>query len=92
MAIETTHKRAITGNDLGIKVTAPQGKRIVAVKCLLDGLGLQEPTIMVPVDHHAHTHLQAGGASPFRDHTLVVTATYDDVSTEPAQDNWQDSV
>lgn len=90
MAIEITHHRAIIGNDINVKATAPAGKLITSVRCVLDGIGLQDPVIRVPVAAHSHNHVQAGSAGPFQNHTLAVTVTYDDGSQEPDQDDWQD--
>jgi hypothetical protein len=92
MPIKTSHKRAITGNDLSITVTAPAGKLLVSVRCLLDGLGLQDPTITMAVSEHSHNHVQAGGAAPFRNHKLMVTATYNDGSQEQGEEDWQDPI
>lgn len=93
MPITTSHKRALTGNDITVQVTAPAGRLITKGTCNLDGFGLPgEPRFQPPVASNTHMHLQAGGAGPFQNHTLKVTVQYDNGDQEPGQDNWQDQI
>jgi hypothetical protein len=90
MKFAIQHQRAVAGNDITVGVEAEGDQVISHVTTSLDGFDLGDDDLNPPSSSYERQFLQAGDASPHRDHELVVTVTDAQGKTTRADRRWQD--
>jgi hypothetical protein len=92
MKFQVSHARAVTGNNIRVKVEGESKEEIIRVKIDLDGFSLADDDIEPASESYENDFVNAGDGGPLMDHTLVVTATTSDNSSHSATTNWTDTI
>ena len=90
MKFSIQHQRSVVGNDLVVGIEAEEEERISRVTITLDGFDLSDDALDPPGVSYERQIVQAGEASPHRQHQLTVVAMYPDGKTKSADRRWQD--
>lgn len=90
MKFTINHQRSVAGNDITVGVEAEGEQTISHVTTTLDGFDLADDELNPPCASYERQFLQAGDASPHRDHELTVTATDSQGKQVTADRRWQD--
>lgn len=90
MEFTINHSRDIIGNKISVMIKSDRTSLISSVKITLDAFELSDTTLDSPSTHFSKSFVQAGGAGPGYDHTLIVQATDKNNYTESATEEWQD--
>jgi len=84
------HQRAVAGNDIVVGIEAEGNEQIARVTTTLDGFDLADDMLDPPSVSYERQFLQAGDASPHREHQLTVTASDPGGQMKSADRRWQD--
>jgi predicted secreted protein len=90
MRFSLSHRRALIGHDITVKVTAAAKETIARVATELDGRTLARDALAPPEVQYERMFHQVGGAGPGQDHVLAVHATSADGKTTVASLRWND--
>jgi hypothetical protein len=90
MRFSLSHRRALIGHDITVKVTAAGKEAIARVATELDGRSLARDPLAPPEVQYERMFHQVGGAGPGQDHVLTVHATSAEGATAVASLRWND--
>ena len=90
MKFAIQHQRSVAGNDITVGIEAEGDQIISRVTTTLDGFDLGDDELNPPCASYERLFLQAGDASPHRDHELVVTVTDGQGKQIIADRRWED--
>jgi hypothetical protein len=90
MRFSLSHRRALIGHDIAVKVTAAAKETIARVATELDGRTLARDALAPPEVQYERMFHQVGGAGPGQDHVLAVHATSGEGETTVASLRWND--
>lgn len=90
MRFSLSHRRALIGHELTVKVTASAKETIARVTTTLDGRGLAKDSLSPPEVQYERSFHQVGGAGPGLQHVLVVHATNGEGEQAVASLRWND--
>jgi hypothetical protein len=90
MKFSIQNRRAIAGNDISVAIEAEGAKAISHVTTTLDGFDIGDDELDPPCVSYERQFLQAGDASPHREHELVVTVRDIEGVTSSADRRWED--
>jgi hypothetical protein len=90
MRFTISHARALSGNDISVKVEADTSKAIQSVLTSLDGFQLANDELASPSDVYERVFAGAGTAGIGAAHTLIVSAELEDGTTHSATSIWTD--
>jgi len=90
MRFSLSHRRALIGHDIAVRVTAAAKETIARVATELDGRTLARDALAPPEAQYERMFHQVGGAGPGQDHVLAVHATSADGTTTVASLRWND--
>jgi hypothetical protein len=91
MKFAIQHQRSIAGNDITVGIEAEGDQIISRVTTTLDGFDLGDDELDAPCASYERQFLQAGDASPHREHELIVTVTDTQGKTVCADRRWEDT-
>lgn len=90
MKFTIQHQRAVAGNDIVVGIEAEGSEQIARVTTTLDGFDLADDPLDPPSVSYERQFLQAGDASPHREHQLTVTVSDPAGQMKSADRRWQD--
>jgi hypothetical protein len=90
MKFTISHARALSGNDISVKVEVDNEKGIASVLTRLDGFQIANDVLATPSDVYEHAFPGIGTAGIGTEHTLIVSATLEDGNTHSATSIWSD--
>jgi hypothetical protein len=92
MKFTMSHKRAVTGNNIGVSIQGEADEEMIRVKIDLDGFSLADDDPEPPSEAYENEFANAGDAGPLMEHTLVVTATTSDNVEHSSTTIWTDAI
>jgi len=92
MKFQISHARAVTGNNIVVKIDGESKEQIIHVEIDLDGFSLADDDIDPASQSYENDFANAGDAGPLTDHKLVVTATTSDNSSHSSTTMWTDPI
>ena len=90
MIFAINHARAVTGNDIYVKVEADASKALSSVRTVLDDFTLADDGLTADSASYERTFPAVGDAGPGTQHSLVVTAQQADGSSHSSTSIWTD--
>jgi hypothetical protein len=90
MKFTISHIRALSGNDISVKVEAENDQSIQSVLTRLDGFQIANDVLASPNDVYERAFKGTGTAGIGNEHTLIVTVELEDGNTHSATSIWTD--
>ena len=90
MKFTISHIRALSGNDISVKVEAENDQSIQSVLTRLDGFQIANDVLATPSDVYEHAFSGVGTAGIGTQHTLTVSAELEDGNVHSATSIWID--
>ena len=90
MRFSLSHRRALIGHDVTVKVTAAAKETIARVITELDGRTLARDALAPPEVQYERLFQQVGGGGPGQQHVLSVQSTSADGKRAVASLRWND--
>jgi hypothetical protein len=90
MRFSLSHRRALIGHDVTVKVTAAAKEAIARVTAELDGRALARDALAPPEVQYERVFHQVGGGGPGQQHVLSVKATNSEGEAAIASLRWND--
>ena len=90
MRFSLSHRRALIGHDVTVKVTAAAKETIARVTTELDGRTLARDALAPPEVQYERAFHQVGGGGPGQHHVLSVQATSAEGKPAVASLRWND--
>jgi len=90
MKFTISHARALSGNDISVKVEVDNEKSIQSVLTRLDGFQIANDVLASPSDIYERAFAGIGTAGIGTEHTLIVSAELEDGNMHSATSIWTD--
>lgn len=90
LKFQTSHSRALLGNDVIVSVQADGDERIARVEIQLDRFTIADDILNTPAESYERDFHQVGNAGPGTEHSLMVSVVCMEGTTHGATTFWTD--
>jgi len=90
MKFTISHTRALSGNDISVKVEADNEKSIQSVLTRLDGFQIANDVLANPSDVYERAFKGTGTAGIGTEHVLIVSVELEDGNVHSSTSIWSD--